>query len=32
VADTLTAAALTELYVTPMLELGQDGRRVFVTA
>jgi iron complex transport system ATP-binding protein len=32
VASTLTAAALTELYVTPMLELGQDGRRVFVTA
>jgi iron complex transport system ATP-binding protein len=32
VASTLTAAALTELYVTPMLELGQDGRRVFITA
>ena len=32
VRTTLTAAALSELYVTPMIELGQDGRRVFVTA
>jgi len=32
VATTLTAAALSELYLTPMLELGADGRRVFVTA
>ncbi len=32
VASALTAAALSELYMTPMLELGQDGRRVFVTA
>jgi len=32
VRSALTAAALSELYVTPMIELGQDGRRVFVTA
>ena len=32
VQSALTAAALSELYVTPMIELGQDGRRVFVTA
>jgi iron complex transport system ATP-binding protein len=32
VATTLTAASLSELYATPMIELGQDGRRVFVTA
>jgi iron complex transport system ATP-binding protein len=32
VKSALTAAALSELYVTPMIELGQDGRRVFVTA
>ncbi len=32
VATTLTAATLSELYLTPMLELGQDGRRVFVSA
>jgi iron complex transport system ATP-binding protein len=31
-ATTLTAAALSELYLTPMLELSQDGRRVFVSA
>ena len=31
-ATTLTASALSELYVTVMLELGQDGRRVFVSA
>jgi iron complex transport system ATP-binding protein len=31
VRSALTAAALSELYVTPMIELGQDGRRVFVT-
>ena len=29
---TLTSAALSELYLTPMIELGQDGRRVFVSA
>jgi len=32
VASALTAAALSELYMTPMLELTQDGRRVFITA
>ncbi|MBV9345917.1 MAG: ABC transporter ATP-binding protein [Gammaproteobacteria bacterium] len=32
VASALTAATLSELYVTPMLELTRDGRRVFVTA
>ena len=32
VGTTLTAASLSELYATPMIELGQDGRRVFVTA
>ena len=32
VATALTAATLSELYVTPMIELGKDGRRVFVTA
>ena len=32
VATALTAATLSELYVVPMLELGADGRRVFVTA
>jgi iron complex transport system ATP-binding protein len=31
-ATALTAASLSELYVTPMLELRQDGRRVFVSA
>jgi len=32
VGTTLTAATLAELYLTPMTELGHDGRRVFVTA
>jgi iron complex transport system ATP-binding protein len=32
VATTLSAASLSELYVAPMIELGQDGRRVFVSA
>jgi iron complex transport system ATP-binding protein len=32
VATTLTAAALSELYLAPMIELGKDGRRVFVSA
>jgi len=32
VASTLTAEALSELYLTPMLELGEHGRRVFVSA
>jgi len=32
VASALSAPALSELYLTPMLEIGQDGRRVFVTA
>jgi iron complex transport system ATP-binding protein len=32
VGTTLTAAALSELYATPMIELGRDGRRVFVSA
>jgi len=32
VGTTLTAASLSELYVAPMIELGQDGRRVFFTA
>jgi iron complex transport system ATP-binding protein len=32
VASTLTASALSELYLTPMIELNQDGRRVFVSA
>jgi iron complex transport system ATP-binding protein len=31
-ATTLTTAALAALYLTPMIELGQDGRRVFVSA
>jgi iron complex transport system ATP-binding protein len=29
---TLTAASLSELYLAPMIELGSDGRRVFVSA
>lgn len=29
--ETLTAAALGELYLTPMIELETEGRRVFVT-
>ena len=32
VRSALTAQTLSELYVTPMLELGLDGRRVFVSA
>jgi iron complex transport system ATP-binding protein len=32
VATALTCATLSELYLTPMLELNQNGRRVFVTA
>ena len=32
VSSALTAQTLSELYLTPMLELAQDGRRVFVTA
>jgi len=32
VGTTLTAATLSELYIAPMIELGQDGRRVFVSA
>jgi iron complex transport system ATP-binding protein len=31
-AGTLTATALSELYLAPIIELGQDGRRVFVSA
>jgi iron complex transport system ATP-binding protein len=31
VATALTCATLSELYLTPMLELNQNGRRVFVT-
>jgi iron complex transport system ATP-binding protein len=32
VASALSATTLSELYLTPMLELGMDGRRVFVSA
>lgn len=32
VASALTEAALSELYLAPMIELGRDGRRVFVSA
>ncbi len=32
VGTTLSAASLSELYVAPMIELGHDGRRVFVSA
>jgi iron complex transport system ATP-binding protein len=32
ISTTLTAAALSELYVAPMIELGEKGRRVFVSA
>ena len=32
VGSALTAPALSELYATPMIELGRDGRRVFVSA
>ena len=31
VSSALTTQALSELYLTPMLELGEHGRRVFVT-
>jgi iron complex transport system ATP-binding protein len=32
VATALTAASLSALYLAPMIELGQEGRRVFVSA
>jgi iron complex transport system ATP-binding protein len=32
VSAALTAATLSELYLAPMMELDQDGRRVFVSA
>lgn len=32
VSEALTAAALSELYLAPMMQLEQDGRRVFVSA
>ncbi|HEY0767008.1 MAG TPA: ABC transporter ATP-binding protein [Steroidobacteraceae bacterium] len=32
VSSALTAVSLSELYVAPMMELGKDGRRVFVSA
>jgi len=32
VREALTAATLSELYLAPMMELHQDGRRVFVSA
>ena len=32
VASALTAASLSELYLAPMIELGREGRRVFVSA
>ena len=32
VGSALTAATLSELYLAPMIELGRDGRRVFVSA
>ena len=32
VGSALTEASLSELYVAPMMELGRDGRRVFVSA
>ena len=32
VGTTLTAASLSELYLAPMIELRQDGRRVFISA
>jgi len=31
VSDVLTAQALAELYLTPMLEVSAGGRRVFVS-
>ena len=32
VSAALTAGSLSELYLAPMMELGKDGRRVFVSA
>ena len=32
VSSALTAGSLSELYLAPMMELGKDGRRVFVSA
>jgi iron complex transport system ATP-binding protein len=32
VGSALTAASLSELYLAPMIELGREGRRVFVSA
>ena len=32
VAEALTAASLSDLYLAPMMELDKDGRRVFVSA
>ena len=32
VGAALTAVTLSELYLAPMVELGRDGRRVFVSA
>jgi iron complex transport system ATP-binding protein len=32
VSTTLTVESLSELYLAPMIELGENGRRVFVTA
>ncbi len=32
VGSALTAATLSELYLAPMMELGREGRRVFVSA
>jgi hypothetical protein len=32
VNEALTAATLSELYLAPMMQLEQDGRRVFVSA
>lgn len=32
VGEALTAASLSELYLAPMMELGKDGRRLFVSA
>jgi iron complex transport system ATP-binding protein len=32
IATSLTAASLSALYLAPMIELGQEGRRVFVSA
>jgi iron complex transport system ATP-binding protein len=30
--DTLTATSLSDLYLTPMIEIAADGRRAFVNA